>query len=121
MHVASGDRFVSFKASGDPLKNINVPPFQSSTISMHDYCFLPCMWPQVIDLFPSKQAGIASVGRRTNQNKCRTKNVHILFFFVVGEMKEYNLVFTSAKKENKYKAVGPKIKMENTSIIAISP
>jgi len=36
-------------------------------------------------------------------------------------MKEYNLVFTAAKKEKKYKAVGPKIKMENTSIIAISP
>ena len=29
--------------------------------SMHDYCFLPCMWPQVIDLFPSKQAGIAGM------------------------------------------------------------
>ena len=25
---------------------------------MHDYCFLLCMWHQVIDLFPSKQAGI---------------------------------------------------------------
>jgi hypothetical protein len=21
---------------------------------MHDYCFLPCRWPQVINLFPSK-------------------------------------------------------------------
>ena len=30
--------------------------------------------------------GIAGVGRRTNQNKCRTKNVHTLFFLVVGEM-----------------------------------
>ena len=29
--------------------------------SMHDYCFLPCMWPQVIDLFSSKQAGIAGM------------------------------------------------------------
>ena len=29
--------------------------------SMHDYCFLPCMWHQVIDLFPSKQAGIAGM------------------------------------------------------------
>ena len=29
--------------------------------SMHDYCFLPCMWPQVIDLFPSKQAGIVGM------------------------------------------------------------
>ena len=29
--------------------------------SMHDYCFLPCMWPQVIDLFPLKQAGIAGM------------------------------------------------------------
>ena len=24
-------------------------------------CFLPCMWPQVIDLFSSKQAGIAGM------------------------------------------------------------
>ena len=24
-------------------------------------CFLPCMWPQVIDLFPSKQAGIVGM------------------------------------------------------------
>ena len=54
--------------------------------SMHDYCFLPCMWPQMIDLFPSKQAGIADMGRRTNQNKCRTKkNIHTLFFLVVGD------------------------------------
>ena len=29
--------------------------------SMHDYCFLLCMWPQVIDLFPSKQAGIVEI------------------------------------------------------------
>ena len=29
--------------------------------SMHDYCFLLCMWPQVIVLFPSKQAGIAGM------------------------------------------------------------
>ena len=29
--------------------------------SMHDYCFLPCMWPQVIDLFPSKKAGIVGM------------------------------------------------------------
>ena len=29
--------------------------------SMHNYCFLPCMWPQVIDLFPSKQAGIVGM------------------------------------------------------------
>ena len=29
--------------------------------SMHDYCFLSCMWHQVIDLFPSKQAGIAGM------------------------------------------------------------
>jgi len=28
-------------------------------LSMHDYCFLPCMWSQVIDLFSSKQAKIA--------------------------------------------------------------
>ena len=25
---------------------------------MHDYYFLPCMWPKVIDLFPSKLTGI---------------------------------------------------------------
>ena len=29
--------------------------------SMHDYCFLPCMWPHVIDLFNSKQVGIAGM------------------------------------------------------------
>ena len=29
--------------------------------SMHNYCFLPCMWHQVINLFPSKQAGIAGM------------------------------------------------------------
>ena len=54
--------------------------------SIHDYCFLLCMWPQVIDLFPLKRRGSQGwqflflsrgvshgVGRRTNQNKCRTK------------------------------------------------
>ena len=34
---------------------------QISQGSMHDYCFLPCMWSQVIDLFPSKKAGIAEM------------------------------------------------------------
>ena len=29
--------------------------------SMHDYCFLPCIWPQVIDSFPSKQTGIVGM------------------------------------------------------------
>ena len=29
--------------------------------SMHDYCFLPCMWSEVIDLFPSKQTGIVGM------------------------------------------------------------
>ena len=28
---------------------------------MYDYCFLPCMWPQVVDLFPSKQTGIVGM------------------------------------------------------------
>ena len=77
MHVASSDRFVSFKADGDG----NFFFYRA----VHDYCFRTCMWPQVIDLFPSKQAGIAGVGRRTNQNKYITqKKNHVLFFLIIG-------------------------------------
>ena len=102
MHVASGDRFVSFKAGGDRRDGsfffyhtgyhtgwangrtkTNVAPKDVRALfflvvgdpcmiivsfhawllfhSMHDYCFFPCVWPQVIDLFPSKQAGMAGM------------------------------------------------------------
>ena len=44
MHVASGDRFVSFQASGGRRDDSFF--FYRA---VHDYCFLPCMWPQVID------------------------------------------------------------------------
>ena len=54
MHVTLGDRFISFKAGGDRRDDSF---FFYRTV--HDYCFLSCMWPQVIDLFSSKQAGIA--------------------------------------------------------------
>jgi len=30
--------------------------------------------------------GIAGVGRRTSQNKCHKKNIHTLFFLVVGDI-----------------------------------
>ena len=96
--MASGDRFVSFKAGGDPLKNINVSPFQSSMILMHDYCFLPFIWPQVINLFPSKQTGIAEMTvsfsiawgiawpeGRSDKKKSHKKIVLLLVFLVVGE------------------------------------
>ena len=76
MHVASDNRFVSFKAGGDR-RDVSFFFYRA----VHDYCFLSCMWPQVIDLFPSKQAGIAGVGRRINQNKCRTKKYsHFVLF-----------------------------------------
>ena len=84
MHVALGDQFVSFKAGGD--RRDDSLFFYHA---VHDYCFLPCMWPQIIDLFPSKQAGIACVGKRMNQNKCRTKKYPRFVFLVVGEG-EYN-------------------------------
>ena len=76
MHVSLGDRFVSFKADEDRRDGIFF-----FCRAVHDYCFLPCMWPQVIDLFPSKQAGIVCVGKRTNQNKYHTKKYpHFVLF-----------------------------------------
>ena len=67
--------------------------------SMYDYCFLSCMWSQVIDLFPSKQAGIAGMavcfsiawgiawpeGRSDPKKKSHQKFVLLLFFLVVGD------------------------------------
>ena len=69
--------------------------------SMHDYCFLPYMWPQMIDLFPSKQAGIAGMavsfsiargitgpeGRSDPKKKSHQKIVLLLVFLVVGDSK----------------------------------
>ena len=67
---------------------------------MHDYYLLPCMRPQVIDLFPSKQAGIVGMavsfsiargiarpeGRSDPKKKSHQKIVLLLFFLVVGDI-----------------------------------
>jgi len=69
--------------------------------SMHDYCFLPCMWPQVIDLFSSNQTEIAEMtvsfsiawgiawpeGRSDPKKKSHQKIVLLLVFLVVGDSK----------------------------------
>ena len=114
MHVASGDRFVSFKAGGDHRDDIFF--FLSRGVShgwnggvlldlcqlfssMHDCCFLPYMWPQVIDLFPSKQAEIAGMAvsfsiargiawpeeRSDPKKKSHKKIVLLLVFLFVGD------------------------------------
>ena len=94
MHVASGDRFVSFKV-GEDRKDDSFFFYRA----VHDYCFLSCMWPQVIDLFPSKQTGIAVMavsfsiargiawpeGRSDPKKKSHQKIVLLLFFLVIGE------------------------------------
>ena len=116
MHVASGDRFVSFKSGGDRRDDNFL--FLSRGVShgrkggvlldlcqlfssMHGYCFLPYMWHQVIDLFPLKQAGIAGMtfffyraGYHTGWTDGRTKinvapkDVRALFFLVVEDYPE---------------------------------
>ena len=60
-----GDRFVSFKVDGDR-RDGDFFFYRA----VHDYCFLPCMWPQVIDLFPSKQAGIARMAVSFSIARC---------------------------------------------------
>ena len=67
-YVASGDRFISFKAGGDRRDGslffyragYRMDGREESCLIFAN-CFLPCMWPEVIDLFPSEQAGIAGM------------------------------------------------------------
>ena len=73
---------------------------------MHDYCFLPCMWPQVIDLFPSKRAGIigmtvsfsiawgiARPEGRSDQKKVAQKISLLLFFLIVEDIHQNHKLY----------------------------